>query len=308
MPDLGKRSPASPAFSFLLGMWTTLVAERATEKLAPPAFLDTLPSREQITTDFVGRAEHLADLWRWLSDDGRRIWALVGDGGKGKTTIAYEFASRVRGIPGDFGLQGVLWLSAKQRRFLEGEVVPAASPDFFDLNSALNWILEAFGWGKDVEESPEDKSMRCIELLTAFPMLLVADDIDSLDAEDEQAVEFFVHQVPLTKSKVLFTSRRKVFGLGGSTTEVGGLTEEEVTHFVRLRAPSLGLEPTNINMRTIRRIRDATDGSPLYIEDLLRLAQFYSLGHALDQWSGRTGDAAREYSLRRELEKLSTSP
>jgi tetratricopeptide (TPR) repeat protein len=294
-----------PGSDDLRDMWMTLVAERAIEKVAPPAFLDTLPSREQITTDFVGRAEHLADLWRWLNDDGRRVWALVGDGGKGKTTIAYEFASRVRGIPGDFGLQGVLWLSAKQRRFLEGEVVPAASPDFFDLDSALNWILEAFGWGKEAKESPEVKNMHCIDLLTAFPMLIVADDIDSLDAEDEQAVEFFVHQVPLTKSKVLFTSRRKVFGLGGATTEVGGLTEEEVSHFVRLRAPSLKIDPGKINIRTIRRVRDVTDGSPLYIEDLLRLAQFYSLEHALDQWSGRTGDAAREYSLRRELEKLS---
>jgi tetratricopeptide (TPR) repeat protein len=65
------------------------------------------------------------------------------------------------------------------------------------------------------------------------------------------------------------------------------------------------MDRDKITQQLVRRVRDMTDGSPLYIEDLLRLAHFYSLEHALDQWSGRRGDAAREYSLRRELEKLS---
>ena len=52
-------------------------------------------------------------------------------------------------------------------------------------------------------------------------------------------------------------------------------------------------------------IHRITDGSPLYIDDLIRLARFYSIERAMNDWSGRHGDAAREYSLRKELEKLS---
>jgi tetratricopeptide (TPR) repeat protein len=273
--------------------------------VVPPSTLDTLPSREQITTDFVGRESYLTDLWRWLGDDTRRVWALVGDGGKGKTTIAYEFASQSRGHLGDFALQGVLWLSAKRRRYLEGAAVPTASADFADLDTALNWLLVALGWAEEVNDPLDIKQSRCLELLKQFPMLVVADDIDSLEKEDEQAVEFFVQRLPPTGCKVLVTSRRELFGLGSCTTRVDGMTEAEVVEFVSRRLSVIGDDPAKVNSKVMRQIREITDGSPLYIEDFLRLAQFYSLEHALQEWSGRRGDPAREFSLRREMEKLS---
>jgi tetratricopeptide (TPR) repeat protein len=294
-----------PEAEQLRDLWSRLISDATSIDVVPVSITDTLPSREQITTDFVGRAEQLSDLWRWLGDDTRRIWALVGDGGKGKTTIAYEFASQARGILKDYNLNGVLWLSAKQRRFLEGDTVPTAAADFSDLETALDWVLQTLGWDEDLAAPTEDKLRKSIELLREFPMLVVADDIDSLDDNDEQAVEFFAQHLPQTASKTLLTSRRAIFGLGGCTTHVSGMTEEEVTEFLVRRAPGLGLEPARISQHLVRQVRDRTDGSPLYIEDLLRLASFYSLDHALDQWSGRRGDAAREYSLKREMEKLS---
>jgi tetratricopeptide (TPR) repeat protein len=290
---------------YLRKVWSGVVADRTSEAVAPPAVLDTLPSREQITNDFVGRAEHLADLWRWLGEDTRRIWALVGDGGKGKTTIAYEFAARARKLLTDFGLQGVLWLTAKQRRFVEGKIVATASTDFVDIDSALNWILVAMGWPEEQHLPVGEKLGRCLEVLREFPMLVIADDIDSLERADEEAVELFAQHVPQTGSKVLLTSRREIFGLGGCTTIVSGMTEDEVREFLRHRAPIIGLDADKVNQRLVRRIQTVTDGSPLYIDDLLRLAHFYSLEQALDQWSGRRGDPAREYSLKREMEKLS---
>lgn len=290
----------------LRDIWSALVAKvGSTDVLEPPSTMDTLPSRELITTDFIGRKEQLADLWRWLGDDTRRIWALVGNGGKGKTTVAYEFANQCRSLVDDYNLQGVLWLSAKKRRFVEGETVPTPSADFSDLDSALNWILVSLGWDEDVAETTEIKLGRVVNSLREFPMLIVADDIDSLDEEQEQAVEFFAQFIPQTGSKTLLTSRRAIFGLGGCTTHVSGMTEPEVGDFLRRRGPNLGLAPDQIGLSTVRRVREVTDGSPLYIEDLLRLAHFYSLDHALHQWAGRKGDAAREYSLQREMEKLS---
>lgn len=294
-----------PEADQLRDQWNGLVADLSATDVAPPSVLDTLPSREQITTDFVGREDHLTDLWRWLGEDTRHIWALIGDGGKGKTTIAYEFASQARGILHQFDLQGVLWLSAKKRRFVEGESVPTSSADFSDLDTALDWILLELGWSEDASQPTDRKLARAVELLNEFPMLIVADDIDSLDIEDEQAVEFFAQHIPRTRSKALLTSRRAIFGLGSCTTQVAGMTESEVTAFLQRRADTVGLDQEKVTKQLVRRVREITDGSPLYIEDFLRLAQFYSMDRALDQWSGRRGDAAREYSLRREMEKLS---
>lgn len=121
-------------------------------------------------------------------------------------------------------------------------------------------------------------------------MLIVADDIDSLDTEDEQAVEFFAQHIPRTRSKALLTSRRAIFGLGSCTTHVAGMTEAEVAAFLQRRAHTVGLEIGKITKHLVRQVREITDGSPLYIEDFLRLAQFYSLDRALDQWSGRRGN------------------
>jgi tetratricopeptide (TPR) repeat protein len=293
-----------PEAADLREIWGALIAESSSGLVEPPAVLDTLPSREQITQEFVGRFEELAILWRWLAEPDRRVYALVGDGGKGKTTIAFQFAEQTRAVLGDFGLQGVLWLTAKRRRFVEGITTEMPSTDFVDLDSGLNWILQALGWDEDIQGPIDHKLGKCRELLNEFPMLIIADDIDSLEAEEEQAVEFFVHQVPQTKSKVLITSRRRIFGLGGSTTVISGLSEPDVKELVRRRSVALGLDLA-VTDRKARQIQQVTDGSPLYIEDLLRLAQFYSLDQALSQWAGRDGDSAREYSLRRELEKLS---
>src|SRR5437763_4041619 len=279
-------------------IWSGLVRQEGSDNISPPATLDTLPSREVITNDFIGRTNELADLWRWLGDDARKVWALVGDGGKGKTTIAYEFATQVRQSLAEYSLQGVLWLTAKQRRYIDGEIVSTHSADFFDLESALDWVLTALGWGEYQSLDPDEKLARCLELLREFPMLVVADDVDSIEKENERAVEFFALNVPQTGSKVLVTSRREVFGRGSCTTSVTGMTHEQVGELVHRRASEIGLDRSKISTRVLRQIAAATDGSPLYIEDLLRLAHFYSLDQAVDQWIGRRGDAAREYALK----------
>lgn len=284
-------------------IYSALVDTSGVDEIVP-LVVDELPSRELITTEFVGREDHLADLFRWLSDEDRSIWLLAGDGGKGKTTVAYEFATRSRPVLSEFGLCGTLWMSAKRRKFAEGEPVPTTS-DFFDLQTGLEHILNRLGVGADPTLDARDNRRICRDFLDEFPVLIVADDIDSLEGTEEEAITFLVHDVARTKSKVLLTSRRQHFGLGGCTTQIEGLDEEEVGDLVRRRAAALGIDKSGIGAKVIREIRSITDGSPLYIEDMLRFACFYGLKRAISEWSGRGGDAAREYSMRRELEKLS---
>ena len=275
------------------------------EDRAASLMVDELPSRETITNEFVGREPHLEQLFRWLSDPDRGIWVLAGDGGKGKTTVAYEFATQARSEIGDLGFHGILWMSAKKRKFVEGALVPTASADFVDLDSAIGHILDCIGVGSDSTLPTKVGRKICRELLDETPLLIIADDIDSLENTEEEAIEFLNYDIPRTSSKVLITSRRKLLGLGACTTMVEGLSEAESEIFVVKRAASLGLDAGQFTAARFREIHNITDGSPLYIEDLLRFAQFYSLKRAINDWSGQSGDAAREYSMERELEKLS---
>lgn len=51
-----------------------------------------LPDRNFICPRFVGRDVVVNTLWRWLGDDLSYVRVLAGEGGLGKSSIAYEFA------------------------------------------------------------------------------------------------------------------------------------------------------------------------------------------------------------------------
>ncbi|HLG95881.1 MAG TPA: ATP-binding protein [Bryobacteraceae bacterium] len=267
---------------------------------------DRLPPRESIVVDFVGRKRELETLRNWFSDPVSRRWALAGEGGKGKSALAYKFATDVKLVaPRPF--QIVLWLSAKKKQFREGQVTEIREPDFTNLATALTRLLSYYGWADEAGQGEESKKVRCLELLDVFPALIVVDDIDSLEGEDEDAVEFFADHVPnKTKSKVLFTSRRTLFGMGNSTTHVGGFSQGDAEKFVASRCRLMGLETNFLTASQVKEIVQVTESSPLYIEDLIRLLTIIPPRDALKVWKEKAGDEARRYALGRELDQLST--
>jgi hypothetical protein len=265
---------------------------------------DGLPPRELIVVDFVGREAELKTVRDWFDDPLSRRWALAGEGGKGKSAVAYHFAMEVKlRAPEPFRI--VMWLSAKKRRFEEGTVTIITNPDFEDLEGALDGLLRQFGWIEEVGNTVERKRERVIELLNAFPALVVVDDIDSLEGQAEDAIEFFTLVVPQTKSKVLVTSRRTVFGMGNTTTHVGGFTEADAEKFISSRAHLVGIDEALLSRSVRRDIIRVTESSPLYIEDLMRLFAVMPPQEAVRAWSEKGGDEARKYALGRELEMLS---
>lgn len=265
---------------------------------------DRLPPRESICIDFVGRRSELERLREWMSDPASRRWALAGDGGKGKTALAYQFGLEIK-FKSPEPFQAVIWLSAKKKRFVEGETISIFDPDFDNLDTALNKILFFFGWSEDIGKPIESKKDVVLELLNEFPSLVIVDDIDSLDSENEDAIEYFSTYVIRTRSKVLFTSRRTIFGMGGSTTTITGLDVKGTGDFIVSRCTLMEIDRVNFNDRTIRKIQEVTDGSPLYIEDLLRLTKVLSPENAIKAWESKGGNEARKYSLGRECDLLS---
>ena len=263
-----------------------------------------LPSKESVVVGFVGRKTELSELRDWFDEPTSALWALAGEGGKGKSAIAYQFAREIQErAPAPF--QTVLWLSAKKRRFVEGVTAEIGDPDFQDLETALSQVLIQLGWAEDSDLPLESRKARVLELLSEFPALVVVDDMDSLDAESEDAIAFFVLQVSKTRSKILLTSRRTVFGMGSTTTHVSGFTEGDAWVFIQNRVELMGLDESAFTEPVVREIVKLTDGSPLYIEDLLRLSiSAKSPGAALTMWRESKGSEVRRYALERECELL----
>lgn len=269
------------------------------------ALEDRLPPRERIGFDFVGRKRELQELFQWLQDDRAKHWALVGEGGKGKSALAYELALAAKTrAPEPLSL--ILWITGKRRRFDLGQVFEEA-PDFWSLESELDALLKQYGWVEHLKDSSELKKEKVLSLLTEFPALVVVDDIDSLSAVDEEAIQFLTIDVSRTPSRVLMTLRRRIFGLGHLVTQVEGLQGVEAQAFIDSRIRLFNLDSDVFSPRRRARLIEVTEGSPLYMEDLLRLCAAMPLETAIERWADKRGDSARAYALQREFELLDGS-
>lgn len=270
-----------------------------------PSVQVLLPPRDSVVVEFVGRRQHLEELWTWLIDPHSPRTLLSGDGGKGKSSIAYQFATSVASRPPE-SVDGVLWMGAKARRFELGSTVEIAVPDFHDLDSALNRILHFYGEGERTELPEELKADRVVELLSDYPLLLVVDDLDTIASDEDDVVDFFAADAARTGTKLLITSRRPLPGFGRSRIKVDGFSLDESAEFITSRTRLLELPAHTWSDKRTEEIHRICEGSPLYIEDLLRLAKNDSIRRAIELWSDHQGDEARRYALKRELEMLTT--
>ena len=263
---------------------------------------------------FIGREKEISALRNWIKDSRTHAWLLAGDGGKGKTSIAYQFADSVA-QSGETPFEIVIWMSAKARKFESGIPVDIESPDFWDLESALTWVLRAYGAIGIDYMNIEQKEKECLEHLTQLPGLIVLDDVDSLEGQNIEAMNFFIMKAHPTRSKVLLTSRRTPFGMEPITTTVEGFSKgaTEGIQFTDSRIEMYGLESSQFSKQLKDEVIDACDGSPLFIQDLLRLITIIgeTPRNAIDAWKQRKGEAAGGMpsveSLKSYLTKLNKS-
>lgn len=267
-----------------------------------------LPPRHEVVVDFIGRNFELEILSNWLKSE-YPIWVLEGDGGKGKSSLAYALVDQITS-PENGAFDKVVWMTAKKRRFLEGRTI-SIRPDFCDIDSAFNVLLQAYGVVAEQKLSVDKKRAFVMSMLIDRPALIVLDDIDSLEGRNDDVVFFFTQQI-LRRSncKILMTSRRHLLGFGGFTTIVHGFSIEETRDYLSgIKQNVFHDRPKIFNAHEIDLLHAASDGSPLYLEDLIRMIRVLgiSVSEAVAAWRGRSGDGVREYALRREFDMLKHS-
>jgi WD40 repeat protein/transcriptional regulator with XRE-family HTH domain len=112
------------------------------------------------TTRFVGRADELAMLRRWVLDEGYRLIAVLGMGGIGKTSLAARLAQTA--AP---SFERVYWRSLR------------------DAPPVSEWLAGAIAFISDQQLAPPPKSERItalLQLLRARRSLLVLDNFETL--------------------------------------------------------------------------------------------------------------------------------
>jgi predicted ATPase/class 3 adenylate cyclase/DNA-binding CsgD family transcriptional regulator len=210
-------------------------------------------------TRFVGRAEQINDVRKYLADN--RLVTLAGAGGVGKTRLAVEIAAQAAA---EFG--GGVWF-VDLAPVSDPEVVPVA-------------VLRAFGL-------PDQPGRSAMDTLVRFigdrEILVVLDNCEHLvDACAALTGELFGACPQLT---ILATSRARIGVPGELTWRVPSLslTDEAIELFLdraRLARPDFGI--TAEDAAAVSDICGRLDGLPLGIELAAAAVRVMSLNEILD--------------------------
>jgi len=272
-----------------------------------PILDHNLPDRHFICQKFIGRDDVIRQLWQWLGDDFAHAKLLAGEGGKGKTSIAYEFAEEVcRTRP--LGFEKVIWVTAKKQQFraFHDEYVSVPETHYDNIETLLRAICSELALMPDEISDASVSMLKKLlkDALTQIPALVVIDDIDSLELENQRIALEFAMQMATTRSRFLLTTRMNLSYSEDACISIGGLHWDEYQEYVGTwmqRMPGLKIADNQT-----KKMHSITEGSPLFTESVLRLINAgMNVDLALKQWGGKFGEEARKAALEREIDNLS---
>lgn len=300
--------------AFLYGHRASAFGEQENEDLSVPS---SLPPSPATIEEFVGRFAAVERIMTWITSSRDPRLFLWGQGGSGKSTIAYECATLLADTGGTLTnkngnkLDRVLYISGKAT-YLDpttGKIKNTASRDFDSAEDIYRTILSLSNWTEpeNLETYTKDDLLDSLEeLFNLEAQLIVIDDVDTLTTSKKDAgmEELFL---TLTRArsgtKVLYTQRGFPSFAPNASVEVPSLTNDEFRQFLvlccsKFKVPLPGLEDTeSIKFQSERR--------PLAIETMVgmrRLAGSYT--DALRRWKTNSSEA-RQYLFSREYQQLS---
>jgi len=285
-----------------------LSAGRAIEGDEAATITHNLPDKNLICSEFVGRSAVLNLLWSWLADEFEYTKILSGDGGKGKTSIAYEFCRSFLQAP-PVQYERVVWLSAKEQQFsgITNDFYDLQNSDFNSATSFLQCLAEECALdNSEYNELSYTAIKRDLKSgLKIFPSLYIVDDLDSLDDENQRKVVDACRQLGTPSVRFLVTTRKKLAYSADICIDVPGLDEDDFHKYIDTVVLRYKLK--TITNKDVKKIYNQCDGSPLLSASILRL---YKLGspliEALNEWKGHAGEDARNAALKKEIASLSS--
>jgi len=275
------------------------------EKQSGVALTNNMPSRSVICRRFVGRIDDLTSLWQWLHDDFQFAQVIAGEGGKGKTSLAYEFATQVAyQAPSD--ISRIVWLTAKKRQFSGIENLWKEMPEthFQCFRSLLIAIGQNLAFTDEELESASEAELRRMvhKEISLQPTLFVLDDIDSLGLDDQRKALEFAQQSGRQCVRFLLTTRSNASYSSDAALTLRGLEGKDYQDLLDVLTARYGLE---LSAKDAEQLAGATQGSPLLTDSILRvIKRGNTLRKAIDEWRGQSGEDARNAVLGREIEQL----
>lgn len=316
--DVAVRRSDKSTLASEMGDWQLVLSDRELDAIAKDlgrlipekhsgAALDhNLPSRAVICAKFIGRADVLTALWAWLNDEFQYAKVIAGEGGKGKTSLAYEFATQVA-YNAPRGIERVIWLTAKKKQFSAIENSWRSLPEthFGCFRTLLAAIGRNIGYtDEELEQASEPELHRMVRAeIRIQPTLFVLDDIDSLAPDDQRRSLEFAQQAGSDDVRFLLTTRSNASYSSSSAITLGGLQDGDYADLVAVLGERFSV---SLPAGEVKSLETATQGSPLLTESILRVVKRgNSIRKAIDEWKNHSGEDARNAVLGREIAQLS---
>ncbi len=213
--------------------------------------------------------EELITQVRYLLHTPNSSWiiSLSGEGGVGKTALAYEIVSRYAAAA---GFTRVAWVSAKRIHIsLDGALLRTGSTKFRWAN-LIKHIADQLGisLGYNSAEWLEDFHQRIRALPFPEKCLLVVDNLETVEDVDE-AIHYLGGNQIIRPHKILITTRYALLGKAQAIEEqhVTGMEQQTALDFIR----SIGNKDIEkAGDHELKPIVDATEGNPLLIKLFVR--------------------------------------
>lgn len=268
-----------------------------------------LPDKNFICQEFVGREEIIQSLWAWVSDDFDYVKVLAGEGGKGKTSLAYEFSRLLAKSEPEYFDQ-ILWLTAKLKQFKAdtGRFVATPEQHYSDLNTLLLKVCSETGsLDSETAQMPVQLLKRQAKAnLESLPSFIVIDDVDSTEPEEQKKILEIARAIANQKSKILLTTRSNNTYSSEIAISVPGLAGKEYDDLVVSLAKRLKIQAPSKNQT--ESLAKTSNGSPLFTESIFRLVKLGTpIDRAIEDWKDKAGEEVRSAALQREIEQLSNT-
>lgn len=266
-----------------------------------------LPDKNQICPIFIGRMEIIQELWSWLSNDLQYTKVLAADGGKGKTSVAYEFC-RLIVESGSELFDQIIWLTAKSKQFkaIYNSYIDNPETHYSCVETLLSQVsLRTGSLPEEIAELNYLQLQRVAkENLQIYRYLIVVDDVDSNEPDEQRRIMEIARIISNSSSRVLLTTRVNNMYSSDSAIILPGLSGDEYRKLIQEHCKALHLQ--QFNDKNISKLQEVSEGSPLFTESILRLCKLgLSLDDAIKDWKGKSGDAVRVAALRKEVKELS---
>jgi tetratricopeptide (TPR) repeat protein len=203
---------------------------QATSAEREPPVIHNLPRPNFL--NFIGREAEIREVMETLDHERAWVVSIEGIGGVGKTALAQKVALDLvsqayrTGVP---RWKFIIWMSAKET-VLGPDRIEEVRPGFRNLGELFDVILDVTGLRPDGELGHDRKQAEVKDILSAFPCLLI---VDNLETVDTGAVERFVVEELPAPSKAIITSRRRTARKGGLTVSLKGMDTEKAIHLLR---------------------------------------------------------------------------